>query len=50
MVALEPIILNAKLDLNFRSLKHLSEIQVAYTILDPEDSQQNQNTKDWICI
>lgn len=49
-VTLEPIILNVKLDLNFKSLKHLSEIQVAYTIVDPHDSQQNQKTKDWICI
>lgn len=46
MVTLEPIILNVKFDLNFRSLKHLSEIQVACTIPYPHDSQQNQKTKD----
>lgn len=34
----------------FRILKHLSEIQVAYTILYSYDSQQNQKTKDLVGI
>lgn len=38
MVSLEPITLCVKLGLNFRNLKNLSEIQVAYIILYPRDS------------